>query len=156
MISAERLTKTYARDIIALDEVSFTAQPGEFVAVLGPSGAGKTTLFRCLTGLTAVDGGSVVLDGRDIVAMSRRELRTARQSIALIFQQFNLIRRLAWLGCRPGACCCAASRAPTASSRSAVSTPSGLRTEPTRAPISSREGSSSAWPSPARWRKRRR
>jgi phosphonate transport system ATP-binding protein len=94
MISAERLTKTYSRDIIALAEVSFTAQPGEFVAVLGPSGAGKTTLFRCLTGLTAVDAGSVVLDGRDIGTMSRRELGAARQSIALIFQQFNLIRRL--------------------------------------------------------------
>ena len=94
MIKAERLTKTYARAIPALAEVSFTAHPGEFVAVLGPSGAGKTTLFRCLIGLTPVDAGRIALDGRDIGAMSRRELRAARQSVALIFQQFNLIRRL--------------------------------------------------------------
>jgi phosphonate transport system ATP-binding protein len=94
VIQAARLTKTYARHIPALADVSFTAQPGEFVAVLGPSGAGKTTLFRCLIGLTPVDSGSVTLDGREIAGMSRRELRTARQSIALIFQQFNLIRRL--------------------------------------------------------------
>jgi phosphonate transport system ATP-binding protein len=93
-IRAERLTKRYGLDITALAEVSFSAEPGEFVAVLGPSGAGKTTLFRCLTGLTRPDSGAVVLDGRDICAMNRSELRAARRDIALIFQQFNLIRRL--------------------------------------------------------------
>ena len=67
--------------------------PGEFVAVLGPSGAGKTTLFRCLTGLTRPDHGTVRIDGQDIWA-GARELRAARQTVALIFQQFNLIRRL--------------------------------------------------------------
>jgi phosphonate transport system ATP-binding protein len=94
LIGAERLSKTYGQDVTALAEVSFNAEPGEFVAVLGPSGAGKTTLFRCLTGLTRPDAGSVVLGGRDIHGMSRRELRTARRDVALIFQQFNLIRRL--------------------------------------------------------------
>jgi len=94
VIGAERLTKTYRLDVTALAGVSFSAQPGEFVAVLGPSGAGKTTLFRCLTGLTRPDAGAVVLDGRDLCRMNRRELRSARRDIALIFQQFNLIRRL--------------------------------------------------------------
>ncbi len=94
VIGAERLTKTYRLDVTALAGVSFSARPGEFVAVLGPSGAGKTTLFRCLTGLTRPDAGAVVLDGRDICHMRRTELRAARRDIALIFQQFNLIRRL--------------------------------------------------------------
>jgi len=94
VIRADRLTKTYPADVVALYDVSFAVRPGEFVAVLGPSGAGKTTLFRCLTGLTRPDAGAVVLDGRDISRVGRRQLRAARRDIALIFQQFNLIRRL--------------------------------------------------------------
>jgi phosphonate transport system ATP-binding protein len=94
VIGGARLTKRYAPGITALSDVSFTVGAGEFVAVLGPSGAGKTTLFRCLTGLTHPDAGSVTVDGRDIGGMRRRELRAVRRDIALIFQQFNLIRRL--------------------------------------------------------------
>lgn len=52
VIRAEGLVKTYGRDLRAIAGVSLAVAPGEFVAVLGPSGAGKTTLFRCLTGLT--------------------------------------------------------------------------------------------------------
>ena len=94
LIGAERLTKTYAHDVVALAEVSFRAAPGEFVAVLGPSGAGKTTLFRCLTGLTRPDAGTVSVNGREVSSAEGRELRAARHDVALIFQQFNLIRRL--------------------------------------------------------------
>jgi phosphonate transport system ATP-binding protein len=90
----ERLTKRYGETVTALADVSFAIESGEFVAVLGPSGAGKTTLFRCLTGLTAPDAGSIIVRGRDICAVRGRELRAARQDVALIFQQFNLVRRL--------------------------------------------------------------
>jgi len=93
-VRVERLTKRYGAAVTALADVSFSVEPGEFVAVLGPSGAGKTTLFRCLTGLTRPDRGSVLLRGRDICAIRGRELRAARQDVALIFQQFNLVRRL--------------------------------------------------------------
>jgi phosphonate transport system ATP-binding protein len=93
-VRVERLTKRYGGVVTALADVSFSVEPGEFVAVLGPSGAGKTTLFRCLTGLTRPDGGSVLVRGRDICAIRGRELRAARQDVALIFQQFNLVRRL--------------------------------------------------------------
>src|SRR2546426_472043 len=92
VISATGLTKRYPPDVTALAGVSLTVRPGEFVAVLGPSGAGKTTLFRCLTGLTPPDGGSVRIDGREI--RRRHVLRGTRSDVALIFQQFNLIRRL--------------------------------------------------------------
>ena len=91
--AAEGVTKRYPPDVTALLEVSFTVAPGEFVAVLGPSGAGKTTLFRCLTGLTQPDSGSVRIDGHD-VGSGGRALQRGRRAVALIFQQFNLIRRL--------------------------------------------------------------
>jgi phosphonate transport system ATP-binding protein len=78
----------------ALAGVSFDVAPGEFVAVLGPSGAGKTTLFRCLTGLARPDGGAVSVHGHEVSRIGGSALRAARREIALIFQQFNLVRRL--------------------------------------------------------------
>ena len=92
VISATGLTKLFPPDVTALAGVSLAVRPGEFVAVLGPSGAGKTTLFRCLTGLTPPDDGSVSIDGREI--RRRHVFRGTRGDVALIFQQFNLIRRL--------------------------------------------------------------
>ena len=74
----------------ALADVSFTIAPGEFVAVLGPSGAGKTTLFRCMTGLLAADRGSVTAAELDVMHLRGR----ARRHIAVVFQQFNLVNRL--------------------------------------------------------------
>jgi putative ABC transport system ATP-binding protein len=59
--------------IHAVDGVSMTIARGEFVALYGPSGSGKTTLLELIAGLQAPDSGSVLVDGRDVVAMSRRE-----------------------------------------------------------------------------------
>ncbi len=94
LVRVEALSKTYAGGVRALAGVSFTVQPGEFIGILGPSGAGKTTLFRCLTGLARPDSGSVEIHGRDICGVGGRDLRAARREVAMIFQQFNLIRRL--------------------------------------------------------------
>src|SRR5207247_5305281 len=65
IIRVSGLTKSYPPGVTALAGVSFSVPAGEFVAVLGTSGAGKTTLFRCLTGLTRPDAGAVEIDGRD-------------------------------------------------------------------------------------------
>ena len=64
--------------------------PGEVVAVLGPSGVGKSTLFRCITGLLRADAGMLHLDGADIAALRAVD----RREIAVVFQQYNLVRRL--------------------------------------------------------------
>jgi phosphonate transport system ATP-binding protein len=95
VVRVRGLGKRYPRAAApALDGVSFDVAAGEFVAVLGPSGAGKTTLFRCLTGLARPDGGAVTVHGNEVSRASGAELRAARREIALIFQQFNLVRRL--------------------------------------------------------------
>lgn len=93
-VRVEGVSKIFPGGVRALVDVSFRVEPGEFVGILGPSGAGKTTLFRCLTGLARPDQGSVEIHGRDICRLGGRDLRAARREVAMIFQQFNLIRRL--------------------------------------------------------------
>lgn len=80
-----------------LDGVSLGVAAGEVVAILGTSGAGKTTLFRCITRLVHADTGSVVLGGQDLSGLEGGELRRARRNVSLVFQQFNLVRRLSAL-----------------------------------------------------------
>ncbi|HET7487003.1 MAG TPA: ABC transporter ATP-binding protein [Acidimicrobiales bacterium] len=73
-------------DVTALDGVSLSVEEGEIVAVVGESGAGKTTLARLVLGLERPDDGKVRLDGRDLAVLSRRELRAARQRMHMVFQ----------------------------------------------------------------------
>lgn len=88
-----------------LDDVTFTVPRGELVALLGPSGAGKTTLFRCLTGLAGTgpartagrSEGHVEIEGRRIDHLQGRALRQSRRDVAVIYQQFQLVRRLSAL-----------------------------------------------------------
>jgi phosphonate transport system ATP-binding protein len=74
----------------AIEDIDFTASRYEFVAVLGPSGAGKTTLFRCITGLLAADRGTVRIGKSEVTSTMTRRPR----EVAVIFQQFNLVNRL--------------------------------------------------------------
>jgi len=93
-MSAARLTAVDVskafNGLAAIESVSFTVDARELVAVLGPSGAGKTTLFRCLTGLSAPDRGSIRIDDDDIATLRGRN----RRRVAVVFQQFNLVNRL--------------------------------------------------------------
>jgi putative ABC transport system ATP-binding protein len=95
LLVAEGVRKVYrtsAAEVVALRELDLQIAEGEFVAVMGPSGSGKTTLLNCLSGLDDIDGGRVLLDGRNLHEMSDAE-RTADRaaSMGFIFQQFNLI-----------------------------------------------------------------
>jgi phosphonate transport system ATP-binding protein len=66
---------------------------GQFLCVIGPSGSGKSTLLRCLNRLTEPTSGRIRLDGLDLTAMRGAELRRQRRRMAMVFQQFNLVRR---------------------------------------------------------------
>ena len=80
-----------------LRNVSFDVAPDDFFAIIGPSGAGKSTLIRCVNRLVEPTGGSVKLDGQEILSIGQRALRYARRNIGMIFQEFNLIERLSVL-----------------------------------------------------------
>jgi phosphonate transport system ATP-binding protein len=77
-----------------LDGVTFAVRRGERVALLGPSGAGKTTLFRLAYGAFEPSAGSVAIDGIDLAPLRGHALRTVRARIAVVFQQHNLIDQL--------------------------------------------------------------
>jgi putative ABC transport system ATP-binding protein len=97
-IVARELRKTYhvgKIEVEALRGISFSVQRGEFVSVVGPSGSGKSTLFYLLGGLTRADGGSVILDGQELAALSDAErTRLRKRKIGFVFQKFNLLPTL--------------------------------------------------------------
>jgi phosphonate transport system ATP-binding protein len=78
----------------AVNGFTLDVQPGERIALLGPSGAGKTTLFRLLNATLRPTNGTLQFDGRDVSAMSGRELRSMRRRIGTIYQQFYLVPSL--------------------------------------------------------------
>jgi phosphonate transport system ATP-binding protein len=78
----------------ALDRVSATIRPGEFVAVIGRSGAGKTTLLRALSAAVRVSEGRIRFDDQDLAMLKGGALRGHRARVGMIYQQFNLVRRL--------------------------------------------------------------
>jgi ABC-type ATPase involved in cell division len=90
------LTKRFGERTV-LDGVSFEVPPGEVVAVLGASGAGKTTLFRCLIGLAPTDGGEIFLGEQALSGRGDGKRCSTLGEVGLIFQQFNLVRRLSAL-----------------------------------------------------------
>jgi len=90
----EHLTKVYERgEVLALRDVSFDVQKGEFLILIGLSGSGKSTLLRCINRLIEPTSGSVYLDGEDVTSAKGTDLRRIRRRIGMIFQQFNLVKR---------------------------------------------------------------
>jgi len=94
MLKVIQLDKTYGSNKHSLQSVNFTAQPGEVTAIIGPSGAGKTTILRSINQLIRDDSGQILLDDTDIRQANPAELRKIRHHIGMIFQNYNLISPL--------------------------------------------------------------
>jgi phosphonate transport system ATP-binding protein len=93
LLRVENLTKIYPDGTVALRNVSFKVEDGEFLTVIGLSGSGKSTLLRCINRLIDPTEGRVLWDDIDITAAQGTELRHIRRQIGMIFQQFNLVKR---------------------------------------------------------------
>ena len=94
MIEIQHLTKTFTTaggTTEALKDVSLTIPDGEIYGIIGMSGAGKSTLVRSINMLERPTSGKIVIDGRDMAALSEAERRAARRDITMIFQGFNLL-----------------------------------------------------------------
>jgi len=88
------LTKVYERgQVVALKDVSFSVEKGEFLVIIGLSGSGKSTLLRCINRLIEPTAGQIFVDGVDVTELSSTRMRRVRRKIGMIFQHFNLINR---------------------------------------------------------------
>jgi phosphonate transport system ATP-binding protein len=93
VVVLERVSKVFGTQR-ALDRISLRIEPGEFVAIIGRSGAGKTTFLRCLTRALSPTAGAIRFGDEDLAGLGSRGLRRHRARVGVIYQQFNLVRRL--------------------------------------------------------------
>lgn len=92
MITFTHVYKTYAGPVHALRDVSIEIQKGEFLFLTGPSGAGKTTLFRMISAFDKPSSGSVSVAGQDIGAITAGQVPFFRRKIGVVFQDFRLLK----------------------------------------------------------------
>jgi cell division transport system ATP-binding protein len=91
VIEAQNVSKTYARGVYALRELSLRVDKGEFVFLTGPSGAGKSTLLRLLLRQDVPSQGQLIVGGRNLASLTRRQVQTYRRSLGFVFQDFKLL-----------------------------------------------------------------
>ena len=96
IISIQHLRKEFQgakHKVEAISDISIDIMPGEIYGIIGLSGAGKSTLVRCINYLEQPTSGEVVFDGRKMSSLSPKELRSVRQEMGMIFQQFQLLQQ---------------------------------------------------------------
>lgn len=97
-VSLENVSKYYHmgnHKIVAANNISFTIDKGEFCVVVGPSGAGKTTVLNILGGMDSCDGGTIMLDGLVVSSLNERQLTDYRRyDVGFVFQFYNLVQNL--------------------------------------------------------------
>jgi cell division transport system ATP-binding protein len=92
MIEANRISKTYARGVYALRDLSLRIDKGDFVFLTGSSGAGKSTLLRLLLRRDVPSDGQLVVGGRNLAELTPRQVQAYRRSIGFVFQDFKLLQ----------------------------------------------------------------
>ncbi|CDD66541.1 phosphonate ABC transporter ATP-binding protein [Firmicutes bacterium CAG:882] len=93
MIEFKNVYKTYPNGFTALKNVNLNIEQGEFVAIIGLSGAGKSTILRCINRMHDIQQGTLTVDGVDVESLSGKSLRRFRRKVGMIFQSFNLVSR---------------------------------------------------------------
>ena len=93
MIEFKNVYKTYPNGFTALKDINLQIEQGEFVAVIGLSGAGKSTILRCINRMHDVTCGTLTVDGVDVNTLKGKDLRKFRRKVGMIFQSFNLVSR---------------------------------------------------------------
>ncbi len=97
MIELVNVSHTYPNGTTALDNITLQVSAARFTALIGASGAGKSTLMRILNGLVKPTEGRVEVDGVELTRAKAEEVRRVRKEIGMVFQQFNLVKRLSAL-----------------------------------------------------------
>jgi phosphonate transport system ATP-binding protein len=93
MIEFKHVKKVYANGTIGLNDINLTIGQGEFVVIVGLSGAGKSTMLRSINRLHDITEGEILIEGKSITAAKGESLRKMRRGIGMIFQSFNLVKR---------------------------------------------------------------
>lgn len=91
MIEAYHVSKTYARGVYALRDLSLRVEKGDFVFLTGPSGAGKSTLLRLLLRQDVPTEGQLMVGGRNLATLTPRQVQSYRRSLGFVFQDFKLL-----------------------------------------------------------------
>ena len=150
LLEVAGLAKRYGEAIV-FEAVDLVVDAGEFVAILGESGVGKSTLLNCIAGLDVADGGSVRIDGVDVTALTEPEQALfRRRHLGFVFQAFHVLPHLSVadnVGAAAAAAAPARSRARAGRPRSPSGSPGSARACRRRCRAASCNGSRS----PARW-----
>jgi cell division transport system ATP-binding protein len=91
MIFFDRVSKVYPDSSVALEDVTFSIEPKEFVSIVGQSGAGKTTLLKMLMAEERPTDGAVFFDSTDVHSLNKREINDFRRRIGMVFQDYRLL-----------------------------------------------------------------
>jgi len=91
MIRLDKVSKQFSTGVFALSDISFEIEKGEFVFLIGPTGSGKTTIFRLLTRETLPTSGEVIVDNWDVVKLPSNKISHLRKKIGVVFQDLKLL-----------------------------------------------------------------
>lgn len=89
ILKAEHLKKSFDKQTLVLNDISFSIKKGEVVVILGPSGCGKSTFLRCLNKLEDIDEGTLLLDGKNY-EHEKKEVHLIREKVGMVFQSYDL------------------------------------------------------------------